>query len=33
VIGMAGIALTQRDLATTRSQLQAWFGHRFAGQA
>jgi aminoglycoside phosphotransferase (APT) family kinase protein len=33
VIGMAGIALTQRDLATTRTQLQAWFGHRFAGQA
>ena len=30
---MAGIALTQRDLTTTRAQLQEWFGHRFPGQA
>ncbi len=33
VVGMAGIALTQRDLAATRAQLQAWFGHRFTGEA
>ncbi len=30
---MAGIALTRRDLAATRTQLQAWFGHRFTGEA
>ena len=28
---MAGIALTRRDLTATRTQLQAWFEHRFAG--
>ena len=28
-----GIALTQRDLAATRGQLQAWFEHRFTGKA
>jgi aminoglycoside phosphotransferase (APT) family kinase protein len=27
---MAGIALEQRDLATTRRQLESWFEHRFA---
>ena len=32
-IGMAGIALTQRDLADTRTRLQAWFEHRFTGEA
>ena len=26
---MAGIALVQRDLAATRVQLEAWFGHKF----
>ena len=30
---MAGIALTQRDLAATRTRLRAWFEHRFAGEA
>jgi aminoglycoside phosphotransferase (APT) family kinase protein len=30
---MAGIALTQRDLAATRMRLQAWFEHRFAATA
>ena len=30
---MAGIALTQRDLVATRAQLQAWFEHRFTGEA
>ena len=30
---MAGIALTQRDLAATRTQLQAWFERRFTGDA
>ena len=30
---MAGIALTRRDLAATRAQLQAWFAHRFTGEA
>jgi hypothetical protein len=28
---MAGIALTQRDLAATRTRLQAWFEHGFTG--
>lgn len=30
---MAGIALVQRDLAATRVQLEAWFGHKFGGTA
>src|SRR5689334_397575 len=30
---MAGIALKQRDLTATRTQLQAWFEHRFSGDA
>jgi aminoglycoside phosphotransferase (APT) family kinase protein len=30
---MAGIALNPRDLAATRTQLQAWFEHRFTGDA
>ena len=30
---MAGIALDQRDLVATRRQLQAWFEHRFTGEA
>lgn len=30
---MAGIALGQRDLAATRVQLEAWFGHRFGSGA
>jgi aminoglycoside phosphotransferase (APT) family kinase protein len=30
---MAGIALVQRDLATTRAQLQEWLGHHFGGTA
>jgi aminoglycoside phosphotransferase (APT) family kinase protein len=30
---VAGITLAQRDLDATRVQLQAWFEHRFAGEA
>ena len=30
---MVGISLVQRDLAATRDQLQAWFEHRFGGEA
>ena len=30
---MAGIALIQRDLADTRARLEAWFSHRFGGEA
>jgi aminoglycoside phosphotransferase (APT) family kinase protein len=30
---MAGIALTRRDLAATRAQLQVWFQHRFGAEA
>jgi aminoglycoside phosphotransferase (APT) family kinase protein len=30
---MAGISLVQRDLAATRAQLQAWFEHKFPGEA
>ncbi|MGV0793585.1 phosphotransferase family protein [Mycolicibacterium sp. XJ1819] len=30
---MAGITLGTRDLAATRSRLQAWFAHRFAAEA
>ena len=30
---MAGIARVQRDLADTRAQLEAWFGHQFGGTA
>jgi len=32
-VRMAGITLAQRDLAATRAQLQAWFEHRFHGEA
>jgi aminoglycoside phosphotransferase (APT) family kinase protein len=30
---MAGIALIQRDLADTRARLEAWFSHRYGGEA
>ncbi|MGZ6778802.1 MAG: phosphotransferase family protein, partial [Mycobacterium sp.] len=30
---MPGIARTQRDLAATRTRLEAWFAHRFTGAA